>query len=186
MWSVTCGFLRGRVELCALIRVRRVASCPRTCARSGPPRAPERCRSCIRPAGGSRGIEHIGFRARRCRAGGVEGGRAQTVDGRAGRTRPGLGQCRVCWTRWPVADQVVADGSPVRRPHARLSGAWIRADHGRRRRVSPPRVGPRRGVRRAGVEVLVPPGSRPARRVLTDHDRVRGARRVLHGIAPPS
>jgi hypothetical protein len=45
---------------------------------------------------------------------------------------------------------------------------------------------PRRGVRRARLEALVPPGSRPARRVLTDRDRVPGAGRVLHGIAPPS
>jgi hypothetical protein len=43
--------------------------------------------------------------------------------------------------------------------------------------------------RRVGLgynDEIMTPGSRPARRVLTDHDRVSGAGRVLHGIAPPS
>jgi len=43
---------------------------------------------------------------------------------------------------------------------------------------------PRRGLRRARLETLVPPGSRPARRVLTDHERVPGAGRAVQGIAP--
>ena len=43
---------------------------------------------------------------------------------------------------------------------------------------------PRRGLRRARLETLVPPGSRPARCTLTDHDRVPGAGRAVHGIAP--
>jgi hypothetical protein len=75
---------------------------------------------------------------------------------------------------------VVADVDAGDDQRARImeSGCWAH----RRKRSSRP--APRRGLHSARLETLVPPGSRPARCVRAGHDRVPGAGRAVHGIAP--